>query len=105
MSGDETVTAPLLEELQEVNLNDLDYYRFDSAGYESHIQPTFMCLPNATPAYRDCDGTNPHNPPQSMGNNWATTLIGSWPIGMQVDVPGGIPHNPMSEEQISLRLA
>jgi hypothetical protein len=97
MSRNDTVAAPPLEELQEDVTNDLGYYWSDSPGYEHHIPPTFVHPPDANPSRGDRDGTNPHDPPQSVGNDWATTPIGSWPIGMQIDVPGSVPRNPTSE--------
>ena len=99
-----TVATSPLEELQEDISNDLGYYQSNSPGYDSHIPPTFMHLPNAGISCQGRNGTNPHNPPQSVGNDWATTLIGSWPISMWIDIPGGVPHNPMSKEWASLLL-
>jgi len=104
-AGDDAAAAPPPEELQEDISNDLGYYRSDSPGYEAHIPPPFARLPNANPPHGDRDGTNPHDPPQSVGNDWATTPIGSWPIGMRIDVPGSVPRNPTSEERASSFLA
>jgi hypothetical protein len=53
MSRNDTVAAPLLEELQEDVTNNLGYYRSDSPRYEHHIPPTFVCLPDANPSRGD----------------------------------------------------
>ena len=98
MSGDETVAAPSLEELQEDIDNDWGYYWSNSPGYDSHIPPTFVCLPSINSSYRGCDSMNPHDPPQVVGTNWASTPISSWLIRMQIDVPSSIPLNPTSKE-------
>ena len=82
MEWDNSAVARPPEELQEDSNNDLGYYRSDSPGYDSHIPPPFVHLPSAIKPRRDRDGTNPHDPPQSVGNDWASTPIGSWPIGM-----------------------
>ena len=104
-SRNDTVAAPPLEELQEDVTNDLGYYRSDSPGYEHHIPPTVVRLPDVNRSRGDRDSTNPHDPPQSVGNDWATTPVGSWPLGMRIDVPGSVPRNPTSEERTSSILA
>ena len=104
MEWDNSAAARPPEELQEDSNNDLGYYRLDSPGYDSHIPPPFVHLPGAITPRGDRDGTNPHDPPQSVGNDWASTLIGSWPIGMRIDIPGSVPRNPTDEERSSSQL-
>jgi hypothetical protein len=41
--------------------------------------------------------TNPRDPPQSVGCNWAQTPVRNWPFGMRVSGTSG-PRNPTDAE-------
>jgi hypothetical protein len=74
---------------------DIDNYASSSPPQGSQPLPDTLVL--------DPMNSNPRDPPQTVGQDWASVPIRSWPKGMRVgDDPGGLPRRPTVEEQLDL---
>ena len=54
-----------------------------------------LALPGPPPHNFFEDTTNPRYPPQSVGREWAATLVAKWPLGLRVIGSNGFLCDPM----------
>ena len=73
-------------------MNSADYYISDSSLGHS------LALPGPQPRKVFEDTTNPHDPPQAVGRDWAATPVAKWPLGLRVLDSKGFPCEPNEEE-------
>ncbi|KIM79284.1 hypothetical protein PILCRDRAFT_10434 [Piloderma croceum F 1598] len=72
----------------------------DSADYYISNSPLghSLALPGPQPREFFEDTTNPCDPPQAVGRDWAATPVARWPLGLRVSDSNGFPHEPNEEE-------
>jgi hypothetical protein len=72
----------------------------DSADYYISQSPLGHCLALPGPPPRNFfeDTTNPRDPPQAVGREWAATPVANWPLGLRVIGSTGSPREPNEEE-------
>jgi hypothetical protein len=72
----------------------------DSPDYYISYSPLGHCLalPRPPPHNFFEDTTNPHDPPQAVGCDWAATLVAKWPLGLRVSGSNGFPSEPNEAE-------
>ncbi|KIM81674.1 hypothetical protein PILCRDRAFT_8367 [Piloderma croceum F 1598] len=82
-----TLRNPLPE-----GVDSVDYYISNSLLGHS------LALPGPQPREFFEDTTNPHDPPQAVGHDWAATPVARWPLGLRVSDSNGFPREPNEEE-------
>ncbi|KIM83087.1 hypothetical protein PILCRDRAFT_7502 [Piloderma croceum F 1598] len=82
-----TLRNPLPE-----GVDSTDYYISNSLLGHS------LALPGPQPREFFKDTTNPHDPPQAVGRDWAATPVARWPLGLRVSDSNGFPCEPNEEE-------
>jgi hypothetical protein len=72
----------------------------DSPDYYISQSPLGHCLALPGPPPRNFfeDTTNPRDPPQAVGREWAATPVANWPLGLRVISSTGSPREPNEKE-------
>jgi hypothetical protein len=57
-----------------------------------------LALPGSLQQVFATDTSNPRDPPQAVGHNWAATPIALWPLGLRVSGANGLARDPTDAE-------
>jgi hypothetical protein len=68
----------------------------DSSNYYISYSPpgNSLALPGSKSREFSSDTTNPGDPPQAVGRDWAVTPVARWPLGLRVLGTNGNPREP-----------
>ena len=72
----------------------------DSSDYYVSQSPpgNSLALPGSLQRVFASDTSNPRDPPQSVGRDWAATPVAHWPLGLRVSGANGLPRDPTDAE-------
>jgi len=72
----------------------------DSSDYYISYSPpgNSLALPGSKIREFSSDTTNPGDPPQAVGRDWAVTPVARWPLGLRVSGTNGNPREPSAGE-------